>query len=76
MKKRLLTILAAAAVLALVVPDAEAQRYRNSGYCPAGTCANNGGVRANNVRNCSARNCQSGYDAKAQGTLPTKARKK
>jgi hypothetical protein len=29
-----------------------------SGYCPAGTCAKGGGLRAINLANCSAANCR------------------
>jgi hypothetical protein len=29
-----------------------------SGYCPAGTCAKDGGLRAINLANCSAANCR------------------
>jgi hypothetical protein len=30
----------------------------NGGYCPANTCAGNGGSYANNVRFCSPKNCR------------------
>ena len=30
------------------------------GQCPAGSCANNGGPRARDVKNCSPKNCKSG----------------
>jgi hypothetical protein len=38
-----------------------------SGYCPAGTCAKGGGLRAINLSNCSAANCrQSGLSGAAK----------
>ena len=30
------------------------------GYCPPGTCADNGGKRACDVKNCSKQNCTRG----------------
>ena len=44
---------------------ADAQRGRGSdnaegGICPTGTCANNGGMRAKNLKNCRKENCRRG----------------
>ncbi|MCC6494167.1 MAG: hypothetical protein IT424_14230 [Pirellulales bacterium] len=36
----------------------------NGGYCPAGTCAKNGGRYAANTKNCSAANCSKPTQAK------------
>ena len=59
-----LALLFAAAFVLVVSPqapaDAQARRAQVSvtgGYCPAGTCASNGGPRAANVKNCKASNC-------------------
>ena len=69
--------IAAAFVLA-PLGDAFAQRGPrgqggpDAGYCPAGTCAKGGGKRANNVKNCSAANCQGGSAATSQGNKSNK----
>lgn len=58
----------ATAILMAVLPlllgsnEAAAQRRQrdagpDSGRCPAGTCAQNGGAYANNVKNCKKENC-------------------
>ncbi len=64
MSKRFLLCVAAFAVSALLnlgnPTTAFAQRGINAGYCPAGTCAKNGGPRAMNVKFCSKANCVRG----------------
>lgn len=51
--KKLLSIAFAAIVLSLSSAPVFARHHGpNSGYCPAGTHAKNGGAYANNVKNC------------------------
>jgi hypothetical protein len=39
---------------------AHAQRYKNSGYCPEGTCSMSGTKWAVDLRNCKKRYCTPG----------------
>ena len=52
------------ATIAVPTP-AQAQRGVKSGYCPVGTCSENGGPWAKKVRKCAAKNCR-GAGARAQ----------
>ena len=57
-------ILTAAALFLIQSQVALAQdtgpRQGYGGQCPAGSCAQNGGPRARDVRYCSPKNCKSG----------------
>ena len=67
-------VLATFAAILLLIAASEGQAQgRNaggsgSGYCPPGTCAQNGGPRAKELRHCSAANCR--------GTAPKSQKKK
>jgi hypothetical protein len=60
---KILTIVTVAALLSVfsLGGTAMAQRAKNmqqsGGKCPVGTCSNNGGGHAKDVKNCSASNC-------------------
>jgi hypothetical protein len=63
-KKQMLAT--AVTVLLVLLLGSEVQSARlgdfrlgaKSGYCPAGTCASNGGGFAGNVKNCKKENCR------------------
>ena len=55
-------IIAVASVALATVSEAAcrgtAAAVKSGGYCPSGTCAQNGGKWACNTKNCSAKNCR------------------
>jgi hypothetical protein len=57
MKKLVIGIIAGS-LMVLVGASGALAGCENSGYCPKGTCANNGGNSACDVKNCAARNCK------------------
>jgi hypothetical protein len=61
-----LAIAASAIVLLIAVAESKTATAQ-SGMCPAGTCANNGGQRAKNVANCNANNCGKPKQARCTG---------
>jgi hypothetical protein len=53
---RCIAIAASAITLLLAIAESK-PAMAQSGVCPAGTCSNSGGQRAQNVANCRASNC-------------------
>ena len=64
LKTLMMAILVAGLPLLLAINEATgAAEGPHSGYCPAGTCADNGGPFADNVNNCRKENCGRGQGA-------------
>jgi hypothetical protein len=55
-----LAMIIGASILSMDAALARGATCSDSGYCPKGTCAQNGGNSACHVSNCSAANCSRG----------------
>lgn len=57
----------------LASAEALAQRSSGGGYCPPGTCAQNGGPRAAELRHCKKENCKGATTAPKGQTKNSRA---